>query len=159
MKTMPINKHDSFPSTLPQSWPGHTQWQGYPSARIGLGYLPHWPRQDWGTPPPPARDRTAEGVLSTPWAVCLLWSCRRTFLFRMFSKIIRFARVLNRFGIILTNISCYFHLRKHLLFFASVCCMFLEVILIKITLKHSSVPLTDQTNCNLTAKFGDYAAA
>ena len=42
------------------------------------------PGQGWGNPPlPPPRDRTADGVLDTPWSVCLLRS-RRTFLFMLF---------------------------------------------------------------------------
>ena len=43
-------------------------WKGYPLARDGV---------------PPARDRTADGVLDMRWAICLLRSRRRTFLFKI----------------------------------------------------------------------------
>ena len=53
--------------------------------RIGGGgtltrYLP--------PPPPPPRDRTAYGVLDIPRSVCLLRSCRRTFLLILFFEFV-----------------------------------------------------------------------
>ena len=45
-------------------------------------YLPPSP-----FPPPPPRDRTANGVLDTPQSVCLLRSHRRTFLFKFVSTV------------------------------------------------------------------------
>ena len=56
--------------------PGQVRMREYP--KIKMGYpLPVC--QGWGTAPP--LDRTTEGVLATRWAVCLLRSRRRTFLF------------------------------------------------------------------------------
>ena len=49
--------------------------QGYPQP--GMGY----PQPGMGYPL--ARDRTVDGVFDTPWAICLLCSHRRTFLFRI----------------------------------------------------------------------------
>ena len=76
---------------IPPSWPKMGVPQGtyppvqgrYPSSQVRMGgkgtprYLP--PSQD--RYPPPPRDRTAYGVLDTLQSVCLLHSCRRTFLF------------------------------------------------------------------------------
>ena len=56
-------------------WPG----LGYPSGWTGLRYPCPPPPTGAGTGlgyPPPPRDRTAERVLSTRRAVCLLWSGR-----------------------------------------------------------------------------------
>ena len=72
---------------VPQSQAGGTSVLGYPPARTALGYIA-WPGHDWGTPPPP-KDRTAEEVLATRRAVCLLRSRRRTVLLHV-SLILKF---------------------------------------------------------------------
>ena len=88
-----VSVHRGCPSPrwggLPQSWPGGTgvplqpgqDW--IPPARTGV---PPWPGQDWGTPQPGQgyplpQDRTVEWALPMRWAVYLLHSHRRTFLF------------------------------------------------------------------------------
>ena len=85
-----------FQITGPRSFLGSTPVLagGYPS--LGQGYPSMgtpWPEQDWGTHPPlPVRsgwgtppalmpDRTAVRALATRWAVYLLRSRKRTFLF------------------------------------------------------------------------------
>ena len=61
-----------------------TGW-GYPPGQDWIGWNPppfHW---DWiGVPPPPG-DRSGERVLAMRRAVCLLRSCRRTFLLNLVS--------------------------------------------------------------------------
>ena len=51
----------------------------YPGRGTPPGRVPSWPGQDGGVGGYPGR--TTEGVLNTRWAVCLLRSRRRTFLF------------------------------------------------------------------------------
>ena len=76
----PCPSHNT--STGPRPLP-----KGYPSPRKGeylrmgtphQGWVTPQPGQGWGTPP----HRTTEGVLATWRVVCLLHSCRRTFLFK-----------------------------------------------------------------------------
>ena len=81
----PSPSHNTSPG--PMSFSGGTPVTG---PRFLYGGVPHsqmggTPSQRWGTPPPgqaggtpPSLDRTADGVLATQWAVCLLRSRRRT---------------------------------------------------------------------------------
>ena len=61
-------------------------WMGYPPSRTGWG-TPPCPRLDGVTPPPPSGDRSAKQALATQWAVCLLHSHRRTFLFHRYLSV------------------------------------------------------------------------
>ena len=63
---------------------GYLGW-GTPPARSGWGVpgMGYPPGQGWSNRPPP-QDRTAYGVLNTWWAVCLLHSHKRTFLFHKY---------------------------------------------------------------------------
>ena len=75
--TLPEGTHVGYPQ------PG--QDGGYPARGTLLGEyqgrVPPWPGQDGGTLLGGYPVRTTEGVLTTRWAVCLLRSSRRTFLF------------------------------------------------------------------------------
>ena len=85
--------------------PIRTGW-GYPSSKSGLDVVNPPPsrldggtpiRTGWGTPPPGGGDRAAERALATRRAVCLLRSCRKTFLFlkcnHIFNASVRFFKV------------------------------------------------------------------
>ena len=93
------------------SQPGEVPQPGNPQARSGQGdtparYRPPRPGQDGGVPSqgvpqlgtpgrvppsgvPSPQDKTAHGVLDTPWSVCILRSCRRTFLLTGYSPRIK----------------------------------------------------------------------
>ena len=66
-------------------------WKGYPTPAVQDGGT--LPLQDWmGVPPLPCLgDGTAQRVLAMRWAVCLLRSGRRTFLFKIWIFIITHA--------------------------------------------------------------------
>ena len=75
---VPFQRAVPSDQTYSQRYPGQACSCEYP---LTGSRTPTWtvPGQAWGNLP---RDRTAERVLATRREVCLLWLCRRTFLFR-----------------------------------------------------------------------------
>ena len=104
-----------YPSQIRMGYPGQVrtggmqpgQDEGYPG-QVRTGGTPArsgwvYPGQGWGTPHPgmgypPLQDRTADGVLDAWRAVCLLRSCKRTFLFTIIflHNYLRFAVFVSR---------------------------------------------------------------
>ena len=77
-----------YPPCPGMGYPPPGQDRGYPRVLPILGWDSPSARsgRGWGVPWSTLPDRTTEGVLATRWVVCLLCSCRRTFLFIIFFR-------------------------------------------------------------------------